>query len=136
MIYLHYAKATELAAVLQSVSNTAGRGVDGDAAAGINNNVNIQADESSNALIITAPPENMKSLKEVIRSLDIRRAQVMVEVIIAEVSADKTGRLGINWQTNPMETNGAVVGSSSGPGTDYWWLQERGRQCCRSGYRL
>ncbi|MES9855581.1 MAG: type II secretion system secretin GspD [Sedimenticola sp.] len=112
VIYLHYANALALAEVLQSVSNSTVMGADGKPSGGMVAKVNIQADESSNALIITAPPENMKSLKEVIRSLDIRRAQVLVEVIIAEVSADKTGRLGINWQTDPQESNGAVVGTS------------------------
>jgi len=58
---------------------------------------NIQADESSNALVITAPPSIFRSLEAVIRQLDIRRAQVMVEAIIAEVTSQKQAELGIQW---------------------------------------
>ena len=58
---------------------------------------NIQADESANALVITAPPSIFRSLEAVIRQLDIRRAQVMVEAIIAEVSSQKQAELGIQW---------------------------------------
>ena len=57
----------------------------------------IQADESTNALVITAPPEVFRSLESVIRQLDVRRAQVLVEAIIAEVSTDTSAKLGIEW---------------------------------------
>src|SRR3569832_2104639 len=46
----------------------------------------IQADESTNALVITAPMEVFRPLQAVIRQLDVRRAQVVVEAIIAEIS--------------------------------------------------
>ena len=58
---------------------------------------NIQADETSNALVITAPPSIFRSLEAVIRQLDIRRAQVLVEAIIAEVSSQRQSELGIQW---------------------------------------
>ena len=48
-------------------------------------------------LIITAPPKMMKSMMTVIDKLDIRRAQVMVEAIIVEVSSDKAAELGVTW---------------------------------------
>ena len=54
----------------------------------------------------------MKTLKKVINDLDIRRAQVLIEVVIAEVTADKSGKLGINWQTNPHETDGVIAGTA------------------------
>ncbi len=59
-------------------------------------NVDIQADAQTNALIITAPPGEMRNILSVIRQLDIRRAQVMVEAIIAEVSENTVKALGGN----------------------------------------
>ncbi len=60
-------------------------------------NVSIQADEGTNALIITAPPDQFRSLQAVIAKLDIPRAQVLVETIIAEVSMDRKRELGVEW---------------------------------------
>lgn len=57
----------------------------------------IWADKETNALIITANARVMKALDEIIDKLDIRRAQVLVEAIIAEVDVDKTSDLGVNW---------------------------------------
>jgi general secretion pathway protein D len=108
VIYLHYAKAKDLATILQGVIDNVGKTTDAKQKKRIP--ANIQADESANALVITAPPDQMMALKDVIRNLDIRRAQVMVEVVIAEVQADKTGKLGVSWQTNPQRNDGVVAG--------------------------
>jgi general secretion pathway protein D len=62
-----------------------------------NNNVNIQADESTNAIIITASPAISKNIKNVISKLDIRKAQVLIEAIIAEISSSDSNELGIQW---------------------------------------
>lgn len=112
VIYLRYAKAKDLVPVLTGVGDIAkenlkkgGSPVVGGAPpgaarpsiAGANPLLNIQADESSNALVITAPPALFKSLEAVIRQLDVRRAQVLIEAIIAEVSTDKRAELGVQW---------------------------------------
>ncbi len=57
----------------------------------------VQADQASNALIITAPEAVFANLKTVVEKLDVRRAQVLVEALIAEVSADKAAEFGIQW---------------------------------------
>jgi general secretion pathway protein D len=57
----------------------------------------IQADPGSNALIITAPEAVFANLKAVVEKLDVRRAQVLVEALIVEVSADKASEFGIQW---------------------------------------
>ncbi len=57
----------------------------------------IQADAATNALIITAPEAIFANLKAVVERLDVRRAQVLVEALIAEVSADKAAEFGIQW---------------------------------------
>ena len=65
----------------------------------------IQADPSTNSLIITAPEPQYRQLRAVIDKLDARRAQVYVESLIAEVKADKAAEFGIQWQS-PMGNNG------------------------------
>ncbi|MDE0853834.1 MAG: type II secretion system secretin GspD [Nevskia sp.] len=62
-----------------------------------NPDLRVLADRDTNALIITAPPKIMQQVKNIIAQLDIRRSQVLVEAIVAEVSADKSSQLGIDW---------------------------------------
>lgn len=69
----------------------------------------IQADPATNSLIITAPESQYRQLREVIDRLDQRRAQVMVESLIAEVNADKAAQMGIQWQ-NILGSAGGNVG--------------------------
>lgn len=98
VIYLKYAQATDLVKVLKGVGASKvkeGKGKIGSKTA--KSNFDIQADESTNALVITASPDIMRSLKDVINKLDIRRAQVLIEAIIAEVSFDKSKELGVQW---------------------------------------
>ena len=57
----------------------------------------IQADAASNALIITAPEAVFNNLKAVVEKLDVRRAQVLVEALIVELSAEKATEFGIQW---------------------------------------
>lgn len=92
VIYLHYLKAEELLPVLKGIAESDGE--DGAAA-----NVSIEASESTNALVINAPPDQLAEMREVIRKLDIRRAQVLVEAIIAEVDEDMARDLGVEWRS-------------------------------------
>ena len=59
----------------------------------------IQADPATNSLIITASEPQYRQLRAVIDQLDGRRAQVLVESLIAEVNVDKAAQFGIQWQT-------------------------------------
>lgn len=58
----------------------------------------IQADVATNSLLITAPDRIYNMLRAVIEQLDIRRAQLYIEALIAEVSTDKAFEFGIQWQ--------------------------------------
>jgi general secretion pathway protein D len=69
----------------------------------------IQADPTTNSLIITAPEPQFRQLRAVIEMLDQRRAQVMVESLIAEVNADKALQMGIQWQ-NATGAKGGNIG--------------------------
>ncbi len=101
VVYLRYAEAKNIADILSNVgkevikaeAKNAGNAKAGAAPA----SVFIQADETSNALVITAPASVYPSLRAVIQQLDIRRAQVHIEAIIAEVSVDTSNELGVQW---------------------------------------
>ena len=58
----------------------------------------IQADASTNSIIITAPDAIYNNLRAALDKLDVRRAQVYVEALIAELTADKAAEFGIQWQ--------------------------------------
>ncbi|MBK8740407.1 MAG: type II secretion system secretin GspD [Betaproteobacteria bacterium] len=58
----------------------------------------IQADSTNNALIINAPEAIYNNLRAVVEMLDVRRAQVFVEVLIVEITADRAAEFGIQWQ--------------------------------------
>ena len=75
----------------------------------------ISADTSNNALVIMAPEPVYNNLRAVIEKLDVRRAQVYVEALIVEVSADKAAEFGIQWQalTGVNSTQTRVVGGTN-----------------------
>jgi general secretion pathway protein D len=126
VVYLKNADATKLAATLRAAltaqgsasANASGTATSatttmsnntGAASGGANASFNaaggqpstggqIQADPSTNALIITAPEPQYRQLRAVIEKLDARRAQVFVESLIAEVSAEKAAEFGVQWQ--------------------------------------
>jgi general secretion pathway protein D len=60
---------------------------------------NVQADPSTNSLVITAPEPLYRQMRAVIDQLDTRRAQVYVEAIIVKVDANKSGQFGVQWQS-------------------------------------
>jgi general secretion pathway protein D len=110
VVYLRYARAENLVEILtgiqeqqkQKTAATTKRTTTAPAAARtqsgasfISENAIIQADEETNALIITADPNTLLTLKSVIRQLDIRRAQVHIEAIIAEISTNKDKEIGV-----------------------------------------
>lgn len=99
VVRLRFADATTMATLLAGLANQPAAGAPGGAPA---NNIQavVQADEQSNSLVIRGSKEQYDELKVIIDELDKRRAQVYVEVIIAEITADKNGAFGINWNLN------------------------------------
>ncbi|TXF99366.1 type II secretion system secretin GspD [Massilia arenae] len=57
----------------------------------------IQADASTNSLIITAPDAVYRNLRSVIDQLDVRRAQVYIEALVVEVTSNKASEFGVQW---------------------------------------
>lgn len=97
--YLKYAKAKNLVEVLTGVSKSIQdkKQGGGQQAAAATKKMSIEADEQTNALVITAQPDEMQELEKVISRLDIRRAQVLVEAIIVEVANGTGAQLGVQW---------------------------------------
>ena len=79
--------------------------------------VDIKSDENTNSLIITAPPSEMTRILSIIKQLDIRRPQVLVEAVIAEVTEDNIRELGINFLIDGSEQSGPVGFTNLGGGT-------------------
>ncbi|MEC5396397.1 type II secretion system secretin GspD [Uliginosibacterium sp. H1] len=74
----------------------------------------VQADATSNALIITAPEAIYNSIRAVIDQLDRRRAQVYVEALIAEVNSERAAEVGIQWQAGvPTDGTTTVFGGTN-----------------------
>ncbi len=78
----------------------------------------ILSDKATNLLIITAPPKTRKALMATVDAMDIERAQVIIEAIIADVSMDKSRDLGVNWaffeQADGKVIPGGVFNSAVG----------------------
>lgn len=71
----------------------------------------IQADPTTNSLIITAPDPLYRQLRAVIDKLDGRRAQILVESLIVEVSTKKLAEFGIQWQTTLGSKGDGLIGA-------------------------
>ncbi|MBX3641953.1 MAG: type II secretion system secretin GspD [Rubrivivax sp.] len=80
----------------------------------------IQADPSTNSLIITAPEPLYRQLRNVIDQLDSRRAQIYIETLIVKVDADKAADIGIQWQAISGDQNSSrnFVGGTNYTGAD------------------
>lgn len=119
VVYLNYAKAADLAKVLEGIKKKlAEQSTDTPAEEGkkTGENIMIQPDEATNSLVITAPPDVQKNLQDVINRLDIRRSQVLVEAIIAEVNQSKTRDLGIQWGYQNRNFIGSLSADAVGAG--------------------
>jgi general secretion pathway protein D len=78
----------------------------------------VQADSTNNALLINAPEAIYNNLRAVVEMLDVRRAQVFVEVLIVEITADKAAEFGIQWQAlNGLSSNNTQVIGGTNFGT-------------------
>ncbi|MDR9499552.1 MAG: type II secretion system secretin GspD [Hydrogenovibrio sp.] len=146
VVYLRYAKAEDLAPVLQKIAvnrslltsdepegeesvstTTKSKNLEQMDKKTLKERINIESDARTNSLIISAPPSVSKGLKKVIKELDIRRAQVLIEAILVEVSESKQAELGVEWAANgsngaglidfsgtlPAIISGAMTGNSS-----------------------
>ncbi len=120
VIHLQYARATSLAKILESYIKAA-QSAQEAAKKGTHPNhfrAVVVADKSTNSLVVTAPLRLMRSIRAVIKKLDTRQAQVLVQAIIAELTTNAAAQLGITWVTDALGTAGtAALTNFSGTGT-------------------
>ncbi|MGI2171883.1 type II secretion system secretin GspD [Shewanella sp. MF05960] len=100
--YLRYAKAEDLVEVLTGFAQNLQENKDGGTAAQGStskrrNDINIMAHADTNSLVISAEPDQLRTIESVINQLDIRRAQVLVEAIIVEIAEGDNVGFGVQW---------------------------------------
>ena len=112
VIYLKFAKADELAAILNSISSTFISDTEGKKTI-------ITHHEKTNSIIVSSAEENLKSIKNIIAKLDIRRAQVLVEAIVVDLSESAAKKLGVEAIYTGDDDSSIPIGvtrfSGSGP---------------------
>jgi general secretion pathway protein D len=128
--YLNYADAEQIAGKLkeqitgitQAATPGGAPGAPAGPAAAADRSTLVWADKQTNALVVTAPPKIMRQIKSVVDRLDIRRAQVLLEAILVEISTNRAAELGVNWAIDgsgdddnfvPVGTFNQTVGGAS-----------------------
>ncbi len=113
VIYLKYAQASDIAGILNSISGSFISDIDGQKTV-------ITHHEKTNALIISSAEENLNSIRNIIAKLDIRRAQVLVEAIVVDLSESAARRLGVEAIYSGNDDDSIPVGITrfSGSGAD------------------
>jgi len=126
VVYLRNAEAVKLAEILRGLlagetrAQTAVAAIPGRPPVGGKSAAEasqIQADEATNSLIISASDAVFNNLRAVIEKLDVRRAQVYVEALIAEVTTDKASQFGFQWAGGKQAGNGVVGAMTNFPGS-------------------
>ncbi len=116
VVYLKYAKAEELVDVLKGVSDNlqAEKQSGNSASSAKRGEVMITAHVGTNSLVLTAPPDIMNALQDVIAQLDIRRAQVLIEALIVEMAEGDGVNLGVQWGS--LDTGAVIQYGNTGVG--------------------
>lgn len=91
--------AETLGQISEGMKNNGGQGGE-QTGGGRPSNILIRADESTNALILLADPDTVNALEDIVRQLDVPRAQVLVEAAIVEISGDTQDAVGVQWAIN------------------------------------
>ena len=113
VIYLKYAQAKDLAAILNSISGSFISDAEGKKTV-------ITHHEKTNSLIVSSTEDNLNSIRNIISKLDIRRAQVLVEAIVVDLSENAARRLGVEAIYSGNDKDSIPVGITrfSGSGAD------------------
>ena len=129
--YLSHADAEDLAAVLtaqvpdiarlQGAQTDPSQEAGGPAGGRTPTQITVTADKPTNSVVITAEPATYAIIEDIIRKLDIRRSQVLVEGLIAEVTLDTARNLGVEWrvidQPDGTQVFAGATGTTGGEGT-------------------
>ena len=113
VIYLKYAQASELSSILNSISASFITDNDGKKTV-------ITHHEKTNSLIISSSEDNLNSIRNIVSKLDIRRAQVLVEAIVVDLSENAAKTLGVEAIYSGNDSDSIPIGITrfSGTGPD------------------
>jgi general secretion pathway protein D len=114
--YLKYAKAEDLAEVLEKISGTISEeeGKAPPESAGTNQDaIHIKAHEATNSIVMSGSPRIIRDLGQLIEQLDIRRAQVLVEAIIVEMGEDRAKEVGVQWLLADRNGSGRALAGTN-----------------------
>ncbi len=114
VIHLKYSNAESLVPILETLANKSEQAQNGENSSS-NNTATIQAHKETNTLVINAPPTVFKNLQNAIKSLDVKRPQVLVEAIIAEITVDHSNEFGFQWQSLLSNLDGGtgIIGGTN-----------------------
>lgn len=113
VVYLQYANALKLQKILQGIEQPK-QGIAGKQQANPDKALNVEVDEDINALILTGTQQAVSDAKALIAQLDIRRAQVLIEAIIVELSDTLAKELGVQWLVGKDGQIGGGLSSTVG----------------------
>ena len=113
VIYLKYAQAADISAILNSISGSFISDAEGQKTV-------ITHHDKTNSLIISSPEENLNSIRNIVSKLDIRRAQVLVEAIVVDLSEKAAKSLGVEAIYSGNDEDSIPIGITrfSGSGAD------------------
>ncbi|WP_314386289.1 type II secretion system secretin GspD [Pseudomonas brenneri] len=122
VMYLRHANAAEVVKVLRGLSqDTPGAGGEGVPVEGASKQVaasasaiRMESEEGTNAVVMVGPDSEIAAYRTIVEQLDIRRAQVVVEAIIAEVSDTRAQELGVQWLFLGDSFGGGAVNFTNG----------------------
>lgn len=111
VIYLNYIEASEMSAILESMTGTIVE--EGKDAKVSIEAISIAVSETTNALVVSAPPSVLETIESVIADLDIRRSQVLIEALIVEVTDSFTRETEVLWASQNLSDNTPSAAVSS-----------------------
>jgi len=97
VIRLSHADATKLSEMLSGLMGDITEGDGGNQGSSGESDVSVYADKGLNALVVRAEPQMMSEIEFIVDQLDVRRAQVLIEAAIVEISNDAGQELGVQW---------------------------------------
>src|SRR5215813_8693982 len=91
-----------------ATASTGGGGGSGNKSPDFTNPVSITADPATNALVVSAAPQDWQTLKQIIDDLDVPRVQIFVQAVIVEVSAERATSLGVSFLASTAISNSVL----------------------------
>jgi general secretion pathway protein D len=118
VIYLRHANAAEVVKVLRGLSQDSAvptsAAQEGEKAPApvSTSGIRMEYEEGTNAVVMVGPDNELSAYRNIVEQLDIRRAQVVVEAIIAEVSDTRAQELGVQWLFQGDSFGGGAINFS------------------------